>query len=220
MADLPILSDLPQVLQEWIPSEASIAIADGERYIFYRAGGYDLRLRPGDPIRPGSVANRVFRIGKRVETDVDASVYGIPYHGLGYPLRTEPGQKVALTVILPPRTAAHSPEPSYVVGQQGDVWRPVPVGEIAWFESYDKRTWLHTADGAYTTRFTLRALEQRLSSAQFLRIHRSYLINVAWIEKIERDFHSSLLITLRAPLAQRLPVSQNYVHHVRQSLGF
>ncbi|WP_040290911.1 LytTR family DNA-binding domain-containing protein [Alicyclobacillus hesperidum] len=220
MNHLPILHDLPQVLEEWVPSEASIAIADEERYIFYRAGGYDLHLRPGDPVHPESVANRVFQIGKRVETDVDASVYGIPYHGLGYPLRAQPGHNMALTVILPPETKERPSQFDFVVGQQGEVWRPLSIDEIAWIESYEKRTWLYTADGAYSTRLTLQTLERRLPFAKFLRIHRSYLVQVAWIEKMERDFHSSLLITLRPPLSKQLRVSQSYVHHVRQTLGF
>jgi hypothetical protein len=220
MQELPILSDVQQMLEEWIPDEASIAIADDKKYVLYRAGGYDLRLRPGDPIRPGSVADRVLTVGRRVETDVDASVYGIPYHGLGYPLQTSEGSRVTLTVILPPRYPVREPELSFVVGQKDEIWQPIPVGEIAWIESYDKRTWLHTADGTFTTKYTLQTLEKRLPASQFLRIHRSFLVNVAWIYKIERDFRSSLFITIRDPFDQRLPVAQSYVRHVRQTLGF
>jgi hypothetical protein len=218
--ELPILSDVQRVLEEWIPSEASIAIADEEKYVLYRAGEYDLRLHPGDKIRPGSIAARVHSAGRRVESDVDSSVYGIPYHGLGYPLQTAEGLRVALTIILPPRFPDRAPTLSYVTGQREDIWQPVPISDIAWFESSNKHTWFYTADGAFTTKYTLQTLEKRLPVDQFLRIHRSYIVNIAWIQKIERDFRSSLLVTVRDPLGKRLPVAQSYVRLLRETLGF
>jgi hypothetical protein len=218
--ELPILSDVERVLEEWLPPEASIAMADEEKYILYHAGQYDLHLHPGDKVRPGSIAARVLKSGRPVETDVDASVYGVPYHGIGYPLQTAEGLRVALAIILPPRFPHTAPPLSFVTGQRGDIWQPIPVSDIAWFESSDKHTWFYTADGGFTTKYTLQTLEQRLPAKQFLRIHRSYIVNVAWIRKIERDFRSSLLVTVRDPLCKRLPVAQSYVKSVREKLGF
>jgi hypothetical protein len=220
MIEFPVLFDIEQILEEWIPAEASVAIADEEKYVLYRAGGYDLRLQPGERVRPGSVAERVLDAGRRVETDVDASVYGLPYHGLGYPLQAAAGTRVALVVILPPRTPVRDTTLSFVVGQRDGVWQPIPVSDIAWFESYDKQTWFYTANGGYTTRYTLKELERRLPPHTFLRIHRSYLVNVAWIQTIERDFRSNLVVTVCDPLNKRFTVAQSYVRHVRETLGF
>jgi DNA-binding LytR/AlgR family response regulator len=220
MTDVSAFLALEQVLAEWIPPDASVAVAAQEQYVRYRPGEFDLRLKPGDRVRPGSVAERVLRSGQRIETEVDASVYGMPYHGVGYPLHEQVGLPAALVVILPPRFLHQNTLPSVVIGRDGEIWKPIPVHDIAWFESYEKRTWLHTPEGKYTTIFTLRALEDRLPRGMFLRIHRSYLVNIHWIHAIGRDMHGSLYVEIRHPLGQRLPVAQSFTRQMRTILGF
>ncbi|MCL6516123.1 LytTR family DNA-binding domain-containing protein [Alicyclobacillus sp.] len=219
MQDLPVLSEIEQVLAEWIPPAASVALAVDEQYVRYKPGEWDIRLRPGDRVRDGSVAARVLQLGRRIETDVDERVYGLPYHGKGYPLHAPEGRRAALVVILPqqyPRLAQRR----VIVGRDGDVWHPIPVEDIAWFESYDKRTWLHSRQGRFTTVFTLTALEAELPEGMFLRIHRSFLVNIHWIHRITRDLHGALWMETRDPLAQRLPVAHGCTRRVREVLGF
>ncbi len=220
MEDLSLLMDLPSMLTDWVPQVASIAVASEGKYIFYHAGGYDLRLRPGDLVRPGSVANRVFCAKKRVEVDVDESVYGLPYHGVGYLLHAQSGTQMALTIILPPRYKVKRISYPFLIGRREDTWYPIHFQDIVWLESYEKQTWIHTVEASYTTHLPLHILEHELAQHQFLRIHRSYIVNVAWIKRIERDFHSGLLIILQLPTEQKLPVSQTYVRFVREKLGF
>ncbi|MFB5191299.1 LytTR family DNA-binding domain-containing protein [Alicyclobacillus fastidiosus] len=220
MTDLSIFAQLSQVLTDWVPEAASIAIADRERYVVYRPGTHDLRIEPGELVRKGSVAEQVFRQQGRVELDVDSSLFGVPYHGLGYPLRTQAGVESALTVILPPGQPTQMQSLTFVMGQAGAMWRPIPLQDIAYLESYQKKTWVHTKDGVLTTDHTLQSLEKRLPSAYFIRIHRAFIINISWIDFIERDDRSSLVITLKDGAGTRLTVSQTYVRQVRRSLGF
>lgn len=219
-----LLKQLPKLLQDWIPDTASIAVANRHRYIAYRPGAHDLRIVPGEAVRPGSIAERVFAKRDRVESDVDSSVFGIPYHGLGYPLQLDNGVESAVAVILPPQsraTPASPPQPlSYLMGHANGVWRPIPVEAVVYCESYEKKTWFYTQRDAFTTSHTLQALSQRLPGDHFLRIHRSYIINVGCIDYIERDERSNLIVTLKNDKATRLPVAQSYVRHVRQTLGF
>ncbi|GMA62741.1 LytTR family transcriptional regulator [Alicyclobacillus fastidiosus] len=220
MTDLSIFTQLPQVLTDWIPDAASIAIADRERYMLYRPGTHDLHIEPGDLVPKGSIADQVFRQQERVESDVDSSLFGVSYHGLGYPLRTQAGVESALTVILPPGQLMQVQPLRFVMGQAGAMWRPVPLPDIAYFESYQKKTWVHTNDGSLTTDHTLHSLEQRLPSYCFIRIHRAYIVNISWIDFIQRDDRSSLVVTLKDESRTRLTVSQTYARQVRQSLGF
>lgn len=220
MADHSILSQLPQVLKDWIPETASIAVADKQHYVDYRAGEHDLHIRPGESVRPGSIAYRVFREQSRVEQAVDSSVFGIPYYGLGYLIRTESGIESALTVILPPKEQIQKKTNPFVVGQANNVWRPVSLEEVCYFESYQKKTWFSTADSKFTTEHTMQSLEIRLPSDQFLRIHRSFIVNISCISYIERDRKSNLVVVLKNPIGTRLPVAQSFVRHVREALEF
>ncbi|WP_206916674.1 LytR/AlgR family response regulator transcription factor [Alicyclobacillus suci] len=215
-----LLEQLPELLLDWIPPTASVAIACGQKYVAYHPGAVDLRIAPGESVRPGSIAHLVFSYQHRVESEVDADVFGVPYYGLGYPLQSEQGVESAVAVILPPKRKGGRQPLSYVVGKTGQVWRPIPVQDIAYFESYEKKTWFYTKDGRFSTEHTLRALEQHLPNEHFLRIHRSYMIHIGYIDSIERDDRSNLNLVMAVPNKTRLSVAQTYVRRVRTQLGF
>ena len=82
----------------------------------------------------------------------------------------------------------------------------LPVEQIVYAEVFDHELHIHTADGStYCGRGHLSALEQRLSSCDFLRCHRSYLVHLPYVAGLRR-----YRITLSRGAA--LPVSkQNYL---------
>ncbi|EPZ45718.1 LytR family transcriptional regulator [Alicyclobacillus acidoterrestris] len=216
----PLLEQLPELLRDWIPPTASVAIASGQKYVAYHPGAVDLRIAPGEVVRPGSIADLVFSHRHRIESEVDSDVFGVPYYGLGYPLQSEQGIESAVAVILPPKSEERRQPLSYVVGKTGQVWRPISIQDIAYFESYEKKTWFYTKNGRFSTEHTLRALELHLPDEHFLRIHRSYIVHIRFIDSIERDDRSNLNVVMAVPNKTRLSVAQTYVRRVRTHLGF
>src|SRR5690606_25455567 len=110
--------------------EASVAAAVGKRYTYYKAGNRDLKIRVGDSILKGSVAERTYIEGRRVEMLVEESVLGAAYYGIGYPVNfgSEAG---AIVIILPPDYMVQSKKPlRYLTGKLEDTWRPVPVERV------------------------------------------------------------------------------------------
>ncbi|HWO96759.1 MAG TPA: LytTR family DNA-binding domain-containing protein [Bacillus sp. (in: firmicutes)] len=211
---------IPKFIEDWIPPEASVAFAGTDQYLDYFSGIHDIRIRPGQPIPSGSITERVYRKKCRVESLVDESVFGIPYYGVGYPIEDQNGFNGALTVILPPSYSFKRQAPvSFITGKQGEIWSPISIDQIAYIESNQKKTWFYTADGQYSAIHTLKILEQRLPST-FLRIHRSYIVNISFIQQISRDLSSNLILTLKTPEQTSLTVSQTYVLSVRRTLGF
>lgn len=57
------------------------------------------------------------------------------------------------------------------------------LNDIVYLEVMDHSVSIHTPDGLYTLSATLSALEQRLETRGFLRIHKSYLVNMRSIRK-------------------------------------
>lgn len=212
--------ELNRFMKDWVPPEASIAIADNYQYIDYVSGIHDIKIRPGQPIPAGSVTERVIQQRDRVEFLVSESVFGIPYYGVGYPIENQIGFHGAVTVILPPSYSLEKAGPiTYLTGKHGEFWTPTPVAEIAYIESHQKKTWFYTQHGKYSTIHTLRALEERLPDS-FIRIHRSFIVNIAYIQHLTRDLSSNLNLKLKLPCTPELTVSQTYVASVRQILGF
>lgn len=72
----------------------------------------------------------------------------------------------------------------------------VKAKDIDWIEAEGNYARLHVGNREYEIRETLTSLEQRLHSREFLRIHRSTIVNVNRIKEIQhwfRGYHRVLL---------------------------
>ena len=205
------------IMEEWVPKEASIAIAAGDKYIYYQGRGHDLHIKEGQKIEPNSIADLVLKKGCRTEAVLVDTLFQVPYYGIGYPIEIN-GEKAALVVILPPHHAVPITSPfKFLTGKQEDEWKPIPIEKVSHIESLQKKTWFYANKEPYKTSIPLKDLQLRLPDS-FIRIHRSYIINISYIDRIVRDFSSNLLVQLQD--GTELPVSQSYITEVRNALGF
>lgn len=77
-------------------------------------------------------------------------------------------------------------------------YKLVKVRAIVWILAAGDYSEVHLADGAKLLVLkSLREWEERLPDKQFIRIHRSAIVNVDAIEKVEEWFNSSFRIHLR-----------------------
>lgn len=205
------------ILKEWLPKEASIAIAVEGIYTYYSAGIHDIGIEIGKATQKGDIAFEVANEKQKVERYIEDSNYRAPYFGIGYPI-TLADQDATVIIILPPAHAATQKETvDFLTGKNDKCWCPVPVEEIAYIESLQKKTLFYNTDETFQSIYTLKELAHLLPN-QFLRIHRSYIVNIKEIMEISRDFSSNILITLKNGTI--LPVSQSYARIVRKTLGF
>jgi two-component system LytT family response regulator len=116
------------------------------------------------------------------------------------------GQK---NVGLPPSlaNAVISPESqSRVVVKKGQNIVVLPVHRIHFLEAFDDYVKIHTTEGFYLKKKTMSYFEKTLDPSQFVRVHRSYLLNLqelTRIEPLEKDNHVALLKNgTRVPLSQ------------------
>lgn len=63
----------------------------------------------------------------------------------------------------------------------------VHYSEILWVEAYDNYSFIVTADQKYLVSSTLKDMEQKLPSQNFVRVHRSYIANLDKIEALEEN---------------------------------
>ncbi|MCB8999553.1 MAG: response regulator transcription factor [Bacteroidales bacterium] len=57
--------------------------------------------------------------------------------------------------------------------------------DILWVEALENYVIFNTFKDKYTIHFTMKAIEQKLPSSKFTRVHRSYIVNTSSIEIIE-----------------------------------
>jgi len=97
-------------------------------------------------------------------------------------------------------------------------YRVVRVREIACILAARDSTEVVTADGRRTVvSRSLKEWEELLPERHFLRIHRSTMVNVDAVEKIEPWFHSAFRIHVRK-LAEPLVVSRRFASLLREKL--
>lgn len=84
----------------------------------------------------------------------------------------------------------------------------LPVREIVRIEADGNTMTIHTQRGPFRLRTTMDSVESRLDPAQFVRIHRSHLVNLEAIVAVEPGFRGDHVAILRDGL--RLPWSRRY----------
>ena len=92
----------------------------------------------------------------------------------------------------------------------------VQAKDVNWFEAADNYVKLHMADTVRTMRGSISSLEQRLDPAKFMRIHRSTIVNVDRIKRVEPHNQTEFAITLAC--GARLTSSRSYRQNVRAFL--
>lgn len=115
-------------------------------------------------------------------------------------------------------SVSNSPSEQYrvVVKLAGKI-RIIPVDEIHYLEAADDYVKIHTKEGAFLKNKTMGHFETVLDKSQFVRTHRSFMVNVSEITRIdpyEKDNHLAILKS-----GGRVPVSKTGYAKLKTVLG-
>ena len=125
-------------------------------------------------------------------------------------------QKTATEALL--QSAGELPGQSErIVVKIGGKIKIIPVPELHYLEAADDYVKLYTKEGSFLKNKTMGFFEQTLNPRQFVRTHRSYIINVHEITRIEPYEKESHLAILKS--ATKIPVSKAGYVKLRAVLG-
>jgi len=115
-------------------------------------------------------------------------------------------------------TASQSPSQTQrIVVKNGSKIKIIPVQDVFYLEAADDYVKVHTQEGGFLKNKTMNHFEQTLDQNQFVRSHRSYIVNVQQITRIdpyEKDNHIAILRS-----GAKVPVSRNGYVKLRSVLG-
>lgn len=115
-------------------------------------------------------------------------------------------------------TASLSPaQHNRVVVKKNGIIKILNVMDIHYFEADDDHVKLSTTEGVFYKNKTMSFFEKTLDSSQFIRIHRSYIINLSQVTKIELKEKDSYIVLLKSEIW--LPVSKTGYIKLKSSLG-
>lgn len=131
-------------------------------------------------------------------------------------LENQPKKPEATTALL--ETAASSPaQHDRIVVKTGTKIKVVPVQEVIYLEAADDYVNIHTAAGAFLKNKTMSFFEQILDPNLFTRVHRSYIVRVEQIVRIDPYEKETHILILK--LGAKIPVSKAGYVKLKQVLG-
>jgi two-component system, LytTR family, response regulator len=130
--------------------------------------------------------------------------------------QSKPAEKPNNTSLL--ETAAQLPQQNrrIVIKIAGRI-RIIPVDEVHFLEAADDYVKIHTKDGSFIKNRTMGSFEQMLDVHQFVRCHRSYIVNVQFITRLDPYEKESYLAILKS--GEKVPVSKTGYVKLRKVLG-
>lgn len=93
----------------------------------------------------------------------------------------------------------------------------IPLDEILFIESEDDYVMIHTSKGKYLKHQTMKFYEENLNPSKFIRIHRSYIVKVSEINKIEKYGKDTYQVVLKN--GKDLKVSRSRYQELKSMLG-
>jgi two-component system LytT family response regulator len=117
---------------------------------------------------------------------------------------------------------AKKPEPispvNRIVVRKGNAINLIPVEQIRYVEAQDDYVMIYHTSGKALKQQTMKFYEDNLSKTDFVRIHRSYIVRVEEIKRIEpygKDNHVAVLQS-----GDKLPVSRAGFRQLKEELNF
>ena len=127
------------------------------------------------------------------------------------------GNKEPANQLLSKKPESSAPVNRIVV-RKGNAINLIPVEQIRYVEAQDDYVMIYHSAGKALKQETMKYYEENLPSADFIRIHRSYIVNIVEIKRIEpygKDSHIAILSS-----GDKLPVSRAGYKQLKDELNF
>ena len=152
------------------------------------------------------------------------AVEGFELNAVDYVLKPFSEERLAKTVkrithdeSAEPKTTIPSKTNDKLIMKDNKVWKIVDIKDICYFQSQDHVTTAVTISGAYTLGYTLRDLEEQLPGNTFIRIHKSFILNVGFIDEIIPWFNYTYKISVKNGCGE-LPIGRSYMKKFKSAL--
>jgi two-component system, LytTR family, response regulator len=126
-------------------------------------------------------------------------------------------QPVTTTTSLLDTMSQSATQNNRIVVKTGSKVKIIPVHDIHYLEADDDFVKIVTTEGSYLKNKTMSFFEQSLDAQQFVRVHRSYILHISQITKIEPYQKETHLAILRN--GQQIPISKTGYTKLKAILG-
>lgn len=107
-----------------------------------------------------------------------------------------------------------------IASRVGDRVHFIPLDRVSHFVAHDKLTYAVAAGRRYCVDASIVELEAKLDPQHFVRIHRSTLLNLEWVEEVDSRVPGRVMVRLKDESRTALAVARDRVRFLRERLGF
>ncbi len=104
-----------------------------------------------------------------------------------------------------------------IVVKDGGTIQIIPTSDVVYIEAYDDYVKIHTVQRYFLKKKTMNYYEQALNSKDFIRIHRSFIINVNYLTRIDAFEKNSYRATMTNQA--QVPISRSAYSDLKEILG-
>jgi len=105
-----------------------------------------------------------------------------------------------------------------VVVKTGSKIKVIPADKIMYIEAQDDYVMIYAEESKHLKEKTMKYFETHLDNSQFIRIHRSYIVNVNFIVQLEHFSKENYLVILKN--GAKLKVSDSGYKNLKSRLNF
>lgn len=103
-----------------------------------------------------------------------------------------------------------------LLGKNDNKFIQIPVNEIFYLESVDRKTFIYTSAAVCETDFRLYELEDRLEDSDFMRASKSIIINLQKISVLTPEINRMILATMKN--GEKIYISRQYAKKLKEIL--
>jgi len=96
----------------------------------------------------------------------------------------------------------------------------IPDSEVTYFKAEDKYVFLCTAEQSFFYEGTLKELEETLDPDAFVRVHKSFIVALARVKKLQKWFLNDYILVLNDAAHTQLRIGRAYLPAIRKRLKF
>jgi two-component system, LytTR family, response regulator len=161
----------------------------------FSVNSVDYLLKPIEPARLDRALDKLQRFTGQARPDIRALAQELAAHLM-------PGRKLE-------RIASRVGERTIVLD----------VARISHVIARDKLTYATCREREYVIDHSLAQLEQRLDSRRFVRVHRSTMVNVAFVGELYPDVDGGVMVRLKDERKTEISVARDRVRNLKEKLG-
>jgi len=110
-------------------------------------------------------------------------------------------------------------EPERIASRIGERVHFLDLEHITHFFAENKLTFAATVEKNWVIDRTITELEQRLDPARFVRVHRSTLVNLAFVDELYPWFGGKMILRLKTPKKTEITVARERLKDLKERLG-